>query len=433
MNDGSKGSRLKVAFVCNDLGVGGAARATVRIARSLQARGEDTVRLRMFAANPTNVPGLDVEGLPGGLTRIRRGLSRKKSRVADRLPWSTPNKVMHSRADIRSGMPRALASWAPDIVHLHWLGRSAMSIREVGELPYPIVWTLHDMWVILGAEHVAYDDRYVNGYATTKRPDGERGVDWNRLAWQRKRTHWNRPMHLVTPSAWLTDTAKRSALAEHWTVTTIPNPVDTSFWRPLDRNHARESLGLPQGGRLLLASSPSGMSQVKGADLLRQTLSLLASDTRLQPQAPELILIGSDRSRETGFEGSPIRIHNLGEIQEDLLLRLVYSAADVTLVPSRIESFSQVAAESLACGTPVVAFGVGGLLDVVRDFSTGRLARPEDPKGLASATAEMLLLDAGIRREMGAIGARDIAERFSPDLVAEKYEAVYHQAVARPA
>lgn len=429
MSTAPEHGRLKVALVCHDLGDGGAARATVRIARALQAHKDDRIRVRMFSANPVEVPGLDVEGPPGGFTRIRRGISRERSRLADRLPWATPNEAMHSRADVRTGMHRSLAPWSPDLVHLHWLGRGTMSVEEVGALPYPTVWTLHDMWVLLGAEHVAYDDRHLAGYARATRPEGERGVDWNRRTWARKRAHWNRAMHLVTPSAWLTDTARNSVMAQGWQVSTVPNPVDTHFWRRLDRIHAREALGLPRDRRLLLASTPEGMSQVKGVDLLREALALLMNDARLRADPPELIVIGSDRSRTTGFEGTSMRIHDLGKVRQDLLLRLVYSAADVTLVPSRVESFGQVAAESLACGTPVVAFGVGGLLDVVRDFSTGRLVRPGDAAALASATAEMLLLDADVRREMGAAGARDVAERFSPSLVADRYEQVYRESL----
>lgn len=431
MKERSGAGRLRVGFVCSDLGAGGAARATLRIARALQAHTEGVVDLRAFTAHPTRFPEFGSQGLPGGASRIRRVISRRKSRLADQLPWSTPNAIIHSRADIWTGMQRSIGSWPPDVIHLHWLGPATMSIEEVGAIPYPVVWTLHDMWVILGAEHVAYDERYTGGYARGTRPDGETGIDWNRRTWRRKRAHWGRRMHLVAPSRWLTDQARRSPLAQQWEVTTIPNPVDTGFWRALDRNSSREALGLPRDRLLLLTSIPRGMSQVKGLDLLRAALGRLARDERMPAHPPELILIGSGRSDETGFAPGPFRMHDLGEVRDDRLLRLVYSAADATLVPSRIESFSQVAAESLACGTPVVAFGVGGLLDVVRDFETGRLVQPESPEAFAAATADVLLLEGAARRKMGALGASDVADRFSPAVVAQRYATVYRNAISR--
>ena len=68
---------------------------------------------------------------------------------------------------------------------------------------------------------------------------------------------------------------------------------------------------------------------------------------------------------------------------DDLSLRLLYSAADVMVVPSIQEAFGQTASEAQACGTPVAAFKIGGLLDVVSHKETGYLADPYDPKSLA--------------------------------------------------
>jgi glycosyltransferase involved in cell wall biosynthesis len=81
----------------------------------------------------------------------------------------------------------------------------------------------------------------------------------------------------------------------------------------------------------------------------------------------------------------------MGFTQSDRLMASVYSAADVLLHPAVAENLANGIIESLACGTPVVAFRVGGIPDVVRDGETGYLARLRDVEDLSEGLRKVLL------------------------------------------
>jgi glycosyltransferase involved in cell wall biosynthesis len=124
----------------------------------------------------------------------------------------------------------------------------------------------------------------------------------------------------------------------------------------------------------------------------------------------------------------PVRV--TAHSYDDLILRALYSAADVMVVPSRQEAFGQTASEAHACGTPVVAFNTGGLPDIVDDRVSGALAEPFEPASLAAAI-RWVLDDPQRRRALGA-AARQRAERlWNPARVAGLYAEVYGRAMER--
>jgi glycosyltransferase involved in cell wall biosynthesis len=127
---------------------------------------------------------------------------------------------------------------------------------------------------------------------------------------------------------------------------------------------------------------------------------------------------------DTGFP-----IHYTGRIEGEDLLRLYYTAADLMVVPSRLDNLPNTAIEAQACGTPVVAFRIGGLPDIIADRETGRLAEPYDPESLAEAMAWVLV---DKERALALrVSARQRAERlWSPERIAGMYADMYSEVLA---
>jgi len=268
-----------------------------------------------------------------------------------------------------------------DIVHLHWTCAGLLSIEQIGKIDKPVVWTMHDMWAFCGAEHLAESGtnaRWRLGYNSANRPATLRGIDVDLMAWNRKRRAWQNNMYITTPSAWLTNCVLDSSLMRNWNVRTIPNTLDTDVYKCHEKQTAREAYNLPADKKLILFGAFMGTAlPYKGWDLLQEAIRTLGGTKH----GTELVVIGQN-APEFPLELG-VRIHWMGHLFDDVSLALLYSAVDVTVVPSRVESFSQMASEAMACGCPVVAFDTTGLKDVVVHMHTGYLAKAFDVEDLA--------------------------------------------------
>lgn len=351
------------------------------------------------------------------LARLRIPAGAVLSRVLTR------NSIRHSPAALPSHWGSHFNRSDADVVHLHWVNHEMMSIKDIGHIKKPLVWTLHDMWAFCGAEHVTEDFRWREGYSSASRPDHETGFDLNRWVWQRKRNAWRRPIHIVTPSHWLANCVRQSVLMRDWPVSVIHNPLDTQVWRPVEKHFARELLGLTSAGPLLLFGTfGANAAPHKGFDLLLSSLEHF----RAQRAGLRLLIVGENAPREPIDLGIPI--HYMGHLHDDLSLRVLYSAADATVIPSRIENLPNMGVESLACGTPVVAFDTGGLPDIVRHRQTGYLAKAFDAEDLAQGI-QWVLEDTERHFQLGVQARADAVTRFSYQNVARQYIDVYHEAM----
>jgi glycosyltransferase involved in cell wall biosynthesis len=395
---------------------GGAARAAYRIHHAVRAAGVDSTMLVNVAQSG--------DWTVAGPRNRRDSLMARVRPLAATVPRAllrTENPIIHSPAFVSSAWPRRLNRSDADVIHLHWVAGEMLSISDIGRLRKPVVWTLHDMWAFCGAEHYTDDQRWREGYRRDNRPGYESGFDLNRWTWNRKRKHWRKPMHIVTPSTWLANCVRESALMREWPVTVVPNPIDTDRWKPLDQALARSLLGLPADVPMLLfGAMGGGRDPRKGFDLLLDALAHL----RAEREDLHLVVFGQLAPRQPPDLGFPI--HYTGHLHDDLSLRALYSAADLLVVPSRQEAFGQTASEAHACGTPVVAFNTGGLPDIVEYGHTGYLARAFDTEDLAEGIRWVLAAGPSLRDN-----ARQRAvERFAYPVVAARYQAVYAQALS---
>jgi glycosyltransferase involved in cell wall biosynthesis len=201
-----------------------------------------------------------------------------------------------------------------------------------------------------------------------------------------------------------------------WPVSNIPTPIDTSVWKPANKNLSRETLGLPIDVPIILFGA-SHTDLRKGFDLFIESLDLVI---KLVPKAKFAVFGTSDTGEK---EVGDHRITFLGDLRDDLSLRLAYSAADVFVIPSRQDNLPNTGIESQACGTPVVAFNIGGLNDVVLHLSTGYLAKPFDLTDFASGIRWAYL--ESLNPETGQRCLHHVNAVFSEEKVAGQYRQLY--------
>ncbi|WP_417273513.1 glycosyltransferase family 4 protein [Celeribacter halophilus] len=397
---------------------GGAARAAWRLHQALRAEEIDSHMLvdsRTTGDWTVNVP-------KGHRAKTAAALRPLIAAAVMRLQKSS-NPVLHSPALLRSQAPRRLKQLYPDIAHLHWINGEMMSVRDIANLQSPAVWTLHDMWAFCGAEHYSVTDRWRAGYTKCNRPPDETGLDINAWVWRRKKKLWTDPVHIIAPSQWIADCVKASALMSEWPVHVIPNAINTEIWAPFDRAQARMLLNLPQEPQLVLFGAIGGTrDKRKGPDLLEGVMTRLKG---LVSQHTELVILGQRQPKDNSTI-SRFPMHYMGHLYDDTTLRLLYSAADVVLIPSRQDNLPNMAVEAAACGVPVVAFNTGGLPDIVQHHQTGYLAQPFDVEDMARGIA-WVLENPERHADLANASVKRTQMRFAAPVVAAAHVALYKE------
>lgn len=207
----------------------------------------------------------------------------------------------------------------------------------------------------------------------------------------------------------------------------IPNPIDITVYRPINKNTARSILHLPADKKLILfgAMNPTD-NRRKGFHLLKSALEILRKDGSGEDW--EIIVFGGSKKETTELSGFPI--HYLGKIPGEVELSLVYSSADVFVAPSLLENLANTVLESITCGTPVVAFNVGGMPDMIIHTVNGYLAQPFEISDLANGISWILSDDK--RWENLSRNARKKAvQDCEYSVVARKYVEIYNSMIEK--
>ena len=423
---------MKILHLSTDDFSGGASRAAYRLHTALLQNGIDS-SMRVLSHQTANDKVIAGRG-PRTFTEKVKGRIHKKLREFAERNWKTDNLIMHSFGQVSAGIVDEINHSDADVVNLHWIV-NLLSIEDVGNIRKPIVWTLHDMWAFCGGEHVVNDDetsRFRVGYLQNNRPFGESGPDLNRQAWESKKKLWaNQKFNIVTPGRWMAGCAQDSVLFRDTSITVIPNPIEMDhLWRPLPQDFARRVLGLRQDKKYILSGSAGGMPHLKGEDLLKQAMAKVVAAKGVASDSGEIELLIFGQYQPVNNTDWPCKVHWLGPVRDDHVMTLIYSAADVMMVPSRVDNLPNTAIEAHACGVPVVAFNIGGLPDIVDHERSGWLAPAFDVESLAKGI--LWALNDPARWQSISSAARKIAcARFSSAVVSEHYLRIYEQALSR--
>lgn len=420
---------------------GGAAIAASRLNKALNYRGLTS-----------NVLVQDKTGKAATTQSIANTWFQKKWALArfalDRLQFvfyekSKDVRFLFSQATIGVDVSLHPLIQQSDVIHLHWINFGFLSLNSLDDLiktQKPIVWTLHDMWAFTGGCHYSGDCKnYLNACGNCvpflKNPSD---TDLSNQVWQNKAEIFKESnFTVVACSEWLAQKARQSSLLKGKTILSIPNPIDTKVFYPIDKTIAQKHFGLSPDKIYILFAAVKVGDVRKGFAYFEKALSMfvvrgsmfgLEEDLNIEnqsgsPPASNIELLIFGQAQAPDFEKLPFKVNLLGQLSDVGSIVMAYSAASVFVIPSLEDNLPNTIMESMACGTPVVGFEVGGIPEMIDHLNTGYLAKHKSSEDLAKGI--QFVLEESDYQALCANSRTKVLENYSEEVVSKKYKKVY--------
>ena len=258
-----------------------------------------------------------------------------------------------------------------DIIHIHWVGNflDYSSFFKVNKKP--IIWTLHDMNPFFPGNH----------YTLTEKEKEENQAIIQKLTKKKNKYFENQTIGVAATTQWMLNESIQSEILGRFPHELIHYSFKMDIFKPRDQSIARQILDLPLDKKIILFAVNNIFDERKGFSLLLEAIKKLDSDETI------LCVMGSTYGIQ--LPDLP-NIHEIGFINDERLLSLVFSAADVFVTPAIEEAFGQTTIESLCCGTPVIGFDTGIIPEVIEDMKNGFICKDKTIDELANGLKQIL-------------------------------------------
>lgn len=399
-------NETKILLVSLSNSGGGASKIVASLFDGLQKKGFN-VNLLIYEGNKgNNIKILNSNNKSRLIFLIKNYIVGKLFKI-----FKNPSTDYQSINIFPSKLLREINNSDASIVHLHWVGAEMISINQIKKIRKRLIWTMHDAWPLNGSYHIDPRDYIVEPKLKCSiNKQANNFLDRNTLNRKIKNLA-NKEIFFTSPSRWLHEKYETSFYNKRISkCIVIPNFIDFSTWQPVEKKNARSSLGIETNKIILtFGASNIGTSINKGLHFILELMNLLS------PDKYSFIIFGNE---EKNIFSENFEIFHFGIIKDEEKMRRIYSAGDITVVPSLSESFSLVSLESISCNSPVLAFDTSGIRDIIIHKQNGYLAKK----------FEIIDLLAGIQwlSENKLKEINHTVLKFSKEIVLQKYIAVYH-------
>jgi len=273
-----------------------------------------------------------------------------------------------------------------DIIYIHWvLGGflSVDSLVKLAKLNRPLIFVIHDMWYLTGGCSYSFDcNKFLRSCNNCPLLPTHKKKDLSYFQFLDKLDFYEQfdNLFFVSPSYWLKELAEKSMLLKKKPIFRIPNPIDTTLFKPFSRSVAKTILNIDSATKVISFGANRITSPFKGWTYLLEALNiyknLYKSDNVL------LLIFGSGPNKEIE-DSMPFPTRFMGYISDDYTTNLIYNASDVFVAPSLADNLPTTIIESLSCGSPVVGFKTGGIPEMIEHKINGYLADYKNSNQLA--------------------------------------------------
>ena len=268
-----------------------------------------------------------------------------------------------------------------DFIYIHWALGGFLNLSDfekLAKLGKPVIFIMHDMWNITGGCHHSFScEKYKSHCFDCPIFLQHKVKDLSFKEFEKKLKFYSayNNIYFISPSKWLFECAKESALTKNKPLFHIPNVLEDTFFKPFDKAIAKRNLNLDYVQPVIAFGATSIDSPYKGWGYLIKALKTLALEIDFKKTS--VIIFGSGYKKEIAEE-IPFQAIFTGYLRDEYSPMLIYNAADVFIAPSLADNLPTTVLESLSCGTPVVGFNVGGIPDMIKHERNGYLARYKD-------------------------------------------------------
>jgi glycosyltransferase involved in cell wall biosynthesis len=416
-------SKLRIAHLVSAAS-GGASKAAYRLHLSLLDKGVDS---HYFACLPSNCwPGVEI--LPRGPVRLKYFWSSLQRMAKAVLTATGRERKEIDFQLVPQGFLPGLDAMSFDLVHFHWVDGSVASLEELDHFKTPILWSLHDMRSYTGGYY--YLGSHLKEWLESKGELPAYDMDIHPLIravlWKKRAIYRRKKVAAVAPSAWMERCVRQSGIYPDQWIRRIPYEIPHAPWQMASRLIARRELGFPDTAKIILFGADSLSHNRKGGDLLIEALSSLSVEEMDRLGDVRIISFGGGAMER--LDRLPIAYQAIGRVDDEGLLASIYAAANVFVAPSREDNLPNVVLESLASGTPVIAFDIGGMQDMITHGVNGHLVEPFSVPGLRKALMEVLSWSEDIA--LADICRLSVREKFHPEKQLTEMLELYHEFLA---
>ncbi|HEV8271812.1 MAG TPA: glycosyltransferase [Chitinophagaceae bacterium] len=358
---------MKIVHLSTFTAEGGAGIATLRIHKKLLEKGIHS-DLLVYRSSDRSLPNV-TEVKKDFIYRIKESLFyrldnffyRKKIRPgAHQFSFNRFKRVdVHDHPLIKQA----------DIVCLYWVAANFLTPKQIGKINKPIIWRLSDKWAFTGGCHYSGDCiKYEEHCGNCPQLITNKEKDFTWFGLKRKYEEWkDKNITVVAPSNWIADAAGRSTILKDKSIIRIGTGVDHTIFRPINKAEARAALNIPTSSKVILFGANNALeSTYKGGIFFRKMVERLADKEYI------FLLFGSDKMQQIDVYKN---VRFLGVLKEENDLCCAYNAADIFICPSTEDNLPNTVLESMACGTPCIAFrDSGGVVDAIDHKRNGYLA-----------------------------------------------------------
>lgn len=406
---------MKILIVSTYDKLGGAARGAYSIHQALVNKGIDSKMLvRRKVSDDPNVISTESNFL-----KLRYKFIQKFEafRVA-KYPNKSKTKFS-ATLNTSLDLSREINRMNPDIVHLQWIADGFLKFEDLKKIKAPIIWTIRDMLPFTGGCHYTEEcERFLSecGLCKVLGSDSEKDLSNKTFLIRKKALLKVSNLTVVGISQWITKEAARSVLLKKFESYYIPNIINTKTFSEREEKESRKKLNLPIDKKLLLFGAIGAKSDPrKGYDYFLKGLKAINTEN---------IAVVTFGGKNVNIEKiDNITFYNFGFIDDDNILIDLYNSCKLMVVPSLQEAYGKTAGESMACGTPVVAFNVGGLSDIIDHKINGYLAEPYNAKDLG--TGIQWVLNCEDQESLQIQSRNKILREFSSEKVIGQYIDLY--------